>query len=134
MAENIPDGNPEGTSNGKAPSLVHICTRAEWEAARAAGERRAPSLETVGFIHLSTPQQVHVPANLLFTGQPDLVLLWLDPGTLQAPLRWEPGVPDDPGSMPFPHLYGPVPITAVTHVTDYRPGPDGDFAPLTPQD
>jgi uncharacterized protein (DUF952 family) len=112
------------------PRLVHICGRVEWEAARAAGARRPPSLDGGGFIHLSTPQQVHLPANRLFAGQPDLVLLWLDPGRLNAPLRWEPGVPDDPAAMLFPHLYGPLPITAVTDVTDYRPGPDGVFAPL----
>ncbi len=31
--------------------------------------------------------------------------------------------------MLFPHLYGPLPATAVIRVTDYRPGPDGTFPP-----
>ena len=47
-----------------------------------------------------------------------------------APVRWEPGVPTDPESMVFPHLYGPLPVEAVTRVTPYRPQPDGSFSPL----
>ncbi len=85
------------------------------------------SYEEVGFVHLSTPQQVHLPANRLFAGRDDLVLLRLDPARLAAPVRWEPGVPTDPQSMTFPHLYGPLPVAAVTAVLDYRPGPDGVF-------
>ncbi|MFI5779664.1 DUF952 domain-containing protein [Nocardia sp. NPDC051570] len=115
----------------KARMLVHMCTRDEWEAARRAGERRAPSLETEGFIHLSGPGQVHLPANRLFAGSEDLVLLWLNPDRLPAPVRWEPGVPTDPAAMLFPHLYGPIPLAAVVEVTDYRPGPDGAFPEIS---
>jgi uncharacterized protein (DUF952 family) len=86
----------------------------------------------MGFVHLSTPEQVHLPANRLFSGRTDLVLLCLSPEALDAPLRWEPGVPGDPGAMLFPHLYGAIPTAAVTSITTYRPGPDGSFAPLEP--
>lgn len=113
----------------QARSLVHICTLDEWLEARRIGSRAPESLETEGFVHLSTPEQVHVPANRLFAGRTDLVLLRLDPARLAAPLRWEPGVPSDPDSMLFPHLYGPLPAGAVTAVVDYRPGVDGRFGP-----
>lgn len=110
-------------------TLLHICTRADWEAALPAGEYRAPSLAEVGFIHLSAPYQVHLPANRIFAGRTDMVLLRLDPDRLPAPVRWEPGVPTDPESMLFPHLYGPLPVASVLAVTEYLPGPDGIFAP-----
>lgn len=87
------------------------------------------SYADVGFVHLSTSRQVHLPANRLFSGREDLVLLRLDPARLNAPVRWEPGVPSDPQSMLFPHLYGPLEIAAVTAVLDYRPGSDGTFGP-----
>jgi uncharacterized protein (DUF952 family) len=111
--------------------LVHICAAAEWHAAEALGEHRPDSLEAVGFIHLSAPEQVHLPANRLYPGRTDLVLLHVDPDRLTAPVRWEPGVPSDPASMLFPHLYGPLPVAAVTSVTRYGPGSDGSFAALT---
>jgi uncharacterized protein (DUF952 family) len=82
------------------------------------------------FIHLSTPEQVHLPANRIFRGRRDLVLLHVDPALVDAPIRWEPGVPTDPESMLFPHLYGPLPVAAVVRVAAYLPGPDGAFAPV----
>ena len=110
--------------------LVHLCTATEWETARDAGEMRPESLSTVGFVHLSTQQQVHLPANRIFAGRTDLIVLYIDPALLDAPLRWEPGVPGDPESMLFPHLYGALPVAAVVGVGEYRPGPDGRFSAL----
>ncbi|ORV50800.1 glutathione S-transferase [Mycolicibacter engbaekii] len=109
--------------------LVHMCRAGDWERAQQAGELRPESLRSVGFVHLSTPQQVHLPANRLYRGCTDLVLLQVNPDELGAPVRWEPGVPGDPESMLFPHLYGPLPVAAVCGVSPYRPGPDGVFAP-----
>ncbi len=109
--------------------LLHICTAAEWKAARAAGAVAPPSLDEVGFVHLSTPEQVALPANRLFRGRSDLLLLVLDPARIGVEVRWEPGVPGDPESMRFPHAYGPVPVEAVVDVLLYRPRPDGGFDP-----
>ncbi|HMZ14158.1 MAG TPA: DUF952 domain-containing protein [Mycobacterium sp.] len=110
--------------------LLHLCGQRDWNAARRGGELCPDSLREVGFVHLSAPEQVHLPANRLFAGRTDLVLLHIDPDRLGSPVRWEHGVPTDPESMLFPHLYGPLPVSAVVMVTPYVPGPDGSFAPL----
>ncbi|SEB89020.1 DUF952 domain-containing protein [Rhodococcus koreensis] len=107
--------------------FVHICSRDEWRAAEREGARVPAAYAADGFVHLSTPAQVHLPANRLFAGRTDLVLLRLDPDALGAPVKWEPGVPADPASMLFPHLYGPLPVTAVTAVEEYLPEADGTF-------
>jgi uncharacterized protein (DUF952 family) len=108
--------------------LVHLCSRDEWSSAKTGGQLRPESLASAGgFIHLSTPEQVHLPANRLYRGRNDLVLLHIDPARLDAPIRWESGVATDPDSMLFPHLYGPLPVSAVINVTSYRPGADGSF-------
>ena len=115
----------------EAPELlVHLCSTGEWDQARSAGELRPDSLAEGGFVHLSAQRQVHLPANRLFPGHVDLVLLYVDPDRLGAPVRWEPGVPGDPESMLFPHLYGPLPADAVIAVRPYEPGSDGRFEPL----
>ncbi len=110
--------------------LLHICALTDWLLAEQRGEHRPESLDAVGFIHLSTADQVHLPANRLYAGRTDLLLVGVRPDRLADPVRWEPGVPTDPESMLFPHLYGPLPVRAVTSVTPYLPGPDGSFSPL----
>ena len=110
-------------------NLLHICSQRDWAQAQQRGEHRPDSLQAVGFVHLSPPAQVHLPANRLYAGRMDLVLLHVDPSRLESPLRWEPGEALDPAGMVFPHLYGPLPVGAVVAVTDYRPGPDGRFDP-----
>ena len=116
--------------NAAARALVHLCSAAEWSSARIRGDVCTESLTSTGFIHLSAPEQVHLPANRLYRGRDDLVLLLIDPARLDSPLRWEPGVATDPQSMLFPHLYGPLPVGAVINVTAYRPDSDGTFPPI----
>lgn len=109
--------------------IFHITARTTWEAAAREGIYRAASLDTEGFIHLSTRAQVIPTANLLFRGAEGLVLLEVDPAGLSAELRYEapagpaaPGVPDR-----FPHLYGAMEAAAVVAVHELSPGPDGTF-------
>src|SRR5437899_2620320 len=99
-----------------------MTTPSAWRVALSAGSLVVPSLFTEGFIHLSGPHQVALPANALYAGRDDLLLLVLDPDRLGSEVRWERGVHGDPGAMRFPHLYGPLPVAAVTSVVPYRPG------------
>jgi uncharacterized protein (DUF952 family) len=112
--------------------LVHLCGAEDWSQARSRGEIRPESDGSSGdvpFIHLSAREQVHLPANRLYRGRTDLLLLHIDPARLDSAVRWEPGVATDPESMLFPHLYGPLPVRAVINVTAYLPAPDGTFPP-----
>ena len=96
--------------------LVHLVEPAAWRAALEPGCLRPPSLAAAGLVHLSAPEQVHLPAAALFPGRRGLVLLVVDPSRLTDPVRGEPGRPEDPPGMLFPHLYGPLPVTAVVVV------------------
>ena len=104
------------------PLLLHLTTPPEWRAALDTGAVTPPSLAESGFVHLSAPAQVHLPAERLFAGRRDVVLLVVDPARLTAPVRWEPGVPGDPAGLRFPHLYGPLPTAAVVAVVPWRAG------------
>jgi uncharacterized protein (DUF952 family) len=108
-------------------AILHFCPVAVWREAQAAGRYAADTLTTEGFIHCSTAGQVHLPANARYPGRTDLVLLEIDESRLDEPPRYEPGDPADPGSMRFPHVYGPIPLDAVVAVHEFRPGPDGLF-------
>lgn len=102
--------------------LFHITTAREWDAARVAGVYRAPSLETEGFIHLSTEAQWLATANRFFQGQRDRVLLVLSPDRLRAEVRYESADGDA-----FPHLYGALELDAVERAWALHVGPDGEI-------
>jgi uncharacterized protein (DUF952 family) len=112
--------------------IYHITERVSWQEAQARGEYRAPSLDTQGFIHLSTREQVAKVANAIYKGQEGLVVLVVLVEKLQAELRFEPPDTKVPaahyeGEL-FPHLYGVLNIDAVREVIDFRPDEQGLFA------
>ncbi len=107
---------------GGGQTIYHTCTRAEWQAAEAEGVYRGSSQDAAdGFIHFSARDQVAVSAAKHRAGQDGLVLLSVDAGALGDALKWEPSR----GGALFPHLYGPLPVAAVTKVDDLPLGADG---------
>jgi uncharacterized protein (DUF952 family) len=103
--------------------ILHITTAPEWAAAQTAGEYRAPSLDSEGFIHCSLPTQVTHVADWFYRDVPDLALLCIDPDVLTSELRWEPSADSFAGE--FPHVYGPIALAAVVEVMPWQRGPDG---------
>src|SRR6201996_5832668 len=107
--------------------IYHIARRVDWERARADGEYTRSSVDKTlaeeGFIHASQAPQVAGTANRFYRDVPgDLVLLVIDPALLRAEVRYE----DVPGAeLPFPHIYGPLNVSAVTDVRPLAAGPGG---------
>jgi uncharacterized protein (DUF952 family) len=108
-------------------NIYHILPRTTWEQALAQGEYRAVSLETEGFIHASTREQVLDTASRYYHGQQGLALLVIDPEKLGAELRYDPVMLNGEQTR-FPHIYGPLNLDAVVDVLDFSPNADGGFS------
>jgi uncharacterized protein (DUF952 family) len=104
--------------------ILHLATALAWESATRAEVYDADSLATEGFIHCSTPEQVLWVANSRFRNRRDLVLLQIDTARLDVPVRYENL---EGGHELFPHIYGPLPTTAVVRVTPFPANADGGF-------
>ncbi|MGX6604122.1 DUF952 domain-containing protein [Micromonosporaceae bacterium Da 78-11] len=109
--------------------ILHMCPATEWAEAVELGTYEGDTFATQGYLHCSTPEQVHIPATMLFRGRTDLVLLEIDEARLPVPVTWEQGDPPAPDGRLFPHLYAVLPVDAVVAVHEYQPGPDGSFTP-----
>ena len=107
--------------------ILHICSRDEWDTAEQEGALVPASLDSDGFVHCSDFGTVHLPANAVFAGRDDLVLLVIDPAALDAQVRWEPGVPAHPADIWFPHVYGPINVGAVVAAVEFLPTAEGGF-------
>jgi len=85
--------------------IYKILSRAEWEAAQAAGQLVGSAVDLAdGFIHLSGADQAQETAGKYFVGQADLVLLGVEAEALGEALKWEASR----GGALFPHLYRPL--------------------------
>ena len=89
--------------------LWHLAEAPDWVAAgRTGAYDRSPRglrLAEVGFVHCSYPDQLAGVAAAFYADAADLVLLRIDPASVPAEIRVEDG---------FPHVYGPIPVAAVT--------------------
>lgn len=106
------------------PLIFHITTRDAWAEAQATGAYTADSLRSEGFIHCSQADQVGWVANTRFRGRTDLLLLHVDESRVGADVRRENL---EGGQWLFPHVYGPLPVTAVAGATPLVPAADGAF-------
>jgi uncharacterized protein (DUF952 family) len=91
-------------------------------AALDAGAYAAASLESEGFIHCSTREQVVRTANRFYRGRAGLVLLCIDATALGSALRFEPA----DGEL-FPHCYGEIPLESIVATVDFPCLGDGSF-------
>ncbi|MGI8651215.1 MAG: DUF952 domain-containing protein [Geodermatophilaceae bacterium] len=113
--------------------IFHICSDQEWQRARVTGSYAPEAFPADGFVHCSDPGTVHLPADYLYQGRADLVLLQIDPARLLEPVRWEPGDAEDPAGPWFPHVYGSVNVDAVVAVHPFQPNAGGHFTPVQPE-
>jgi uncharacterized protein (DUF952 family) len=107
--------------------ILHITTAPEWAAAQTAGEYRAPSLETEGFIHCSTPAQVVHVGDWFYRDIADLLLLCIDADALASKVLWEASA--DAFAGEFPHVYGPIELDAVRAAVPWARGDNGFEVP-----
>ncbi len=96
-------------------TLLHVITADAW----AAGP---PATPEGGFLHLCTPAQLPFVLARHFAGHLGLVVLHVDPAALED-VRWEAS---EAGMDP--HLYGPLPASAIRRVMRL---PSGAASPST---
>jgi len=102
--------------------VYKIAAAGEWTEAERAGVFEGAAVDRAdGFIHFSTAGQAPDTAAKWFAGRDDLTLAAIDAEALGGALRWEPSR----GGALFPHLYGPLPMSAVVWSRPLRLGPDG---------
>jgi len=93
--------------------IYKILDGEEWRRAQRAGVFEGSAIDRQdGYIHFSTFAQVAETAARHFAGAENLVLLSVDDLEIADALRWEPSR----GGALFPHLYAPLPVSAVVRV------------------
>ena len=93
--------------------VYKILLPAEWAEFEANGYfKGSPFDQSSGFIHCSSREQVGGIALRIFANEPALVVVALDVQMLGEWLRWEVAY----NAGPYPHVYAPLPLSAVSAV------------------
>lgn len=95
--------------------ILHIATKKDWEEGESRKEYRGDTLDSEGFIHCSTPEQIDEVAQYLFREKKDLVLLEIDDAKVYPEIKYE----DAGNGKLYPHIYGPLNTDAVKCVKDF---------------
>ena len=102
--------------------IYKICPESLWREAERQGVFAGATVDLAdGYIHFSTAEQVAETAQKHFAGQSDLLLVAVEDVSLGEALRYEASR----GGALFPHLYGLLPLSAVSQVSRLPLGPDG---------
>ncbi|MFB2892508.1 DUF952 domain-containing protein [Aerosakkonemataceae cyanobacterium BLCC-F50] len=102
--------------------ILHITQESQWEQAKLTGIYYNNTLDTEGFIHCSTIQQIERTANKFFANQTGLVLLCIESEKVPAEIKYEAV-----GEEKFPHIYGALNIDAVIDAIAFPPDTNGNF-------
>ena len=109
--------------------LFHLALASEWADALAGGgyrtSTRGRTVDEEGYTHCCRPEQVAGVGERYYRQVTEpLLLLEIDPTLLSSPVVEE--VPPG-GSEPYPHVYGPIDVTAVVAAHDVGRTPTGDL-------
>ena len=104
--------------------IFHIVEPTAWTQAVDAGEYLPAGFEADGFVHFSFPGQVERTANALYRNVADLIVVEIESDDVPSKLVVE----DSYGSgEEFPHVYGPIPTSALVASHELSRGPAGEW-------
>jgi uncharacterized protein (DUF952 family) len=106
-------------------TIYKIAMAADWAQAERTGRFDGSAHDKAdGFIHFSTGPQLAETLRLYYAGQDGLLLVAVDDAQLGPALKWEhaPSRGED-----FPHLYGTLPLSAVTWIEPLARDAEGRF-------
>ena len=117
----------------QAVVIYHLTSESDLRRYTKARIYRPPSLDSEGFVHCSDAASVLPVADDYFgDASAPMLLLEIDAGALAAEVRVEAPAPLPGGGTAhltpgaaFPHVYGPIEVTAVRRLGWLRRGPAG---------
>ena len=109
--------------NDRPAEAFKIVDAHDWAAAETTGAYDGSAVDLAdGYIHLSTGEQLAETVRKHYANRQNLLLLTVDLTALGETVIWEPSR----GGALFPHIYGPLPVSAVMATKAFVVGPDGD--------
>lgn len=108
--------------------IFHIISRDEWHQAKKEGVYEPVSLDNEGFIHCSKADQLLDVANAFYKNQDHLLILRIDSTKVSSEIKSEPPLEAPMSNLLYPHIHGPLNLSAVEAEIEFTPKEDGTFS------
>jgi uncharacterized protein (DUF952 family) len=103
------------TNTANPTTAYKILTADQWAQFRSSGIFHGAPIDLAdGYIHLSTADQLQGTLDKHFAGQAGLIIAKVDLAKLGDAIKWE----ISRGDTLFPHIYAPLPMSAIMDVAD----------------
>lgn len=99
--------------------IYHFVDEEAWDEAQSTKLYEHPTLKTENFIHCSEAGQVPGVYERYYSDRAEKKLLKIDSALLSSKLQYDMA---KSVQQEFPHIYGPLNLSAVVQVIDYSPG------------
>jgi len=106
-------------------TIFHIASKEKWKRSISRSQYTVETLQSEGFIHCSTAEQVVDTANKHFQGQSELLLLKIDTTDIASVIAYE--VNTENGET-YPHIFGAITHNAIKEVIEFPVSKDGNFS------
>ena len=127
--------------HGNSSRIFHLVQEPLWQDAKRSAEQQylPPTYDADGFIHATADKDLLLGvANHFYRGVQDTYLcLVIDTGRLSSRVVFEPAMPVGKHDAPqgeqtlFPHIYGPLDVSAVIEELRVVRSEDGTFLQIT---
>ena len=104
--------------------ILHCMAKSAWENVRTLPRFGEASVAAEGFVHCSSIESFWRVAPNFRNETAELVLLLIDTDRVHAEIRWEDF---DHCGRTYPHVYGAIPVTAVTGVLPFLRDKNGNW-------
>ncbi|HRH08946.1 MAG TPA: DUF952 domain-containing protein [Bacteroidia bacterium] len=104
--------------------IYHIALKKDLLLAFKIGYYQADSLNSEGFLHCSTQEELINTANRIFINKRDLCLLELESAKIEAKTIYEN---TSGGSILYPHIYGKLNLNAIHQCYRFEPDESGKY-------
>lgn len=92
--------------------IYHIVEKAAWQSQSESEIYVHPSLESEGFIHCSTAEQVEGVLQRYYSGVENLLQLTIDEAKVKAQIKYE----EAPSGGLYPHIFGGINKDAIKKI------------------
>lgn len=92
--------------------IYHVMLPETWESVKGRSMYEAASLTTEGFVHCSYAEQLEGVLERYYSGAAEVTIITIETLKLTSKLLAEPST----GGEIFPHIYGPIDLSAVANV------------------